>query len=104
MSILEIFCRGMSLRNTDFEVIARATHGWTGADLKGLVTNAQLIAHKRIKGALGDKDVDLERTKYVINQEDLLFAVKESQPNKNRSSSGLDRRPYISPGLFTTLA
>uniref|UniRef100_A0AAF5PKB5 Peroxisomal ATPase PEX1 n=2 Tax=Wuchereria bancrofti TaxID=6293 RepID=A0AAF5PKB5_WUCBA len=104
MSILEIFCRGMSLKNADFEVIARATHGWTGADLKGLVTNAQLIAHKRIRGALGDKDVDFESTKYVMNQEDLLFAVKESQPNKNRNSSGSDRRPYISPGLFTTLA
>ncbi|VDO35602.1 unnamed protein product [Onchocerca flexuosa] len=98
-------CRGMNLENVDFEVIARATDGWTGADLKGLVTNAQLIAHKRINGRFGDKDVDLnENMKYVLSQEDLLFAIKESQPSKNRSCSKSDRKPCISPGLFTTLA
>ncbi|OZC10247.1 ATPase, AAA family, partial [Onchocerca flexuosa] len=104
-SILEVMCRGMNLENVDFEVIARATDGWTGADLKGLVTNAQLIAHKRINGRFGDKDVDLnENMKYVLSQEDLLFAIKESQPSKNRSCSKSDRKPCISPGLFTTLA
>lgn len=45
----------MNLGNVDLEVIARATDGWTGADLKGLITNAQLIAHKRINGTFGDK-------------------------------------------------
>ncbi|CAG9540982.1 unnamed protein product [Cercopithifilaria johnstoni] len=103
-SILEVLCRDIELRNGDFETIARATDGWTGADLKGLVTNAQLVAHKRISGALGDKNVDFENTKYELDQEDLLFAIKESQPNKNRSSSRSDRKPFISPGLFTTLA
>lgn len=45
----------MDLKNDDFEMIARATDGWTGADLKGLVTSAQLIVHKRISGALDEK-------------------------------------------------
>uniref|UniRef100_A0A1I7VEU1 Peroxisomal ATPase PEX1 n=1 Tax=Loa loa TaxID=7209 RepID=A0A1I7VEU1_LOALO len=103
-SILEVLCRGINSGNADFEVIARKTDGWTGADLKGLVTNAQLIAHKRINGVLGDKDLDFENAKYALSQEDLLSAIKESQPNKNRSSSGSDRKPFISPGLFTTLA
>lgn len=52
---MEVLCRGMDLKNDDFEMIARATDGWTGADLKGLVTSAQLIVHKRISGALDEK-------------------------------------------------
>ncbi|KAL3989545.1 ATPase associated with various cellular activities (AAA) family protein [Acanthocheilonema viteae] len=103
-SILEIFCRGIDLRNGDLEMIARATEGWTGADLKGLVTNAQLIAHRRMSGVLGDENVDFENAKYTLDQKDLLFAITESQPNKNRNSSRSDRKPWISPGLFTTLA
>uniref|UniRef100_A0A158Q7V3 AAA domain-containing protein n=1 Tax=Elaeophora elaphi TaxID=1147741 RepID=A0A158Q7V3_9BILA len=101
--ILEVLCRGMDLKNGDFEMIAKITNGWSGADLKGLVTNAQLIAHKRISGALGDKD-DFKNTEYAVSQEDLLFAIKESQPGRNRSFSRSDRKPWISPGLFTTLA
>lgn len=45
----------MNLESADFEMIARATDGWTGADLRGLITNAQLIAQKRMSRALGGK-------------------------------------------------
>ncbi|VDK78666.1 unnamed protein product [Litomosoides sigmodontis] len=102
-SILEVLCRGTNLKNGDFEVIVRATDGWTGADLKGLVTNAQLVAQKRMSGVFSE-NVDVENTKYALDQDDLLIAVKESQPNKNRSSSSSDKKLRISPGLFTTLA
>uniref|UniRef100_A0A915Q6C0 AAA+ ATPase domain-containing protein n=1 Tax=Setaria digitata TaxID=48799 RepID=A0A915Q6C0_9BILA len=104
-SILEILCRGVNSENVDFELIAEATDGWTGADLKGLVTNAQLIAHKRISGALRAKDVSLNgHAKYTLCHQDLLLAIKDSQPNKKRSCSTLNRKSCIPAGVLTTLA
>ncbi|VDN05227.1 unnamed protein product [Thelazia callipaeda] len=101
ISIIEVLTRSIRLQqDVDVEAIAEMTEGWTGADLKGLITNALLISRKRSNKKFGN-----ENAVFVVNQDDLLFAVKESQPRRTISCcSEFETRRCISPGSFATFA
>lgn len=46
---MNILCRELCLINdVDMKTIATKTDGWTGVDLKGLVTDAQFYAQKKL--------------------------------------------------------
>lgn len=106
--------------------LAKATDGWTGADLKALVTNAQLNAvHRLQKGAgttpllsfnsmcnsnhfplstLGLKHLS-ERKYLSIDQTDLIAALEETAPKAAQDIAQLSPRQHHLPvGQRVTLA
>ncbi|VDN23968.1 unnamed protein product [Gongylonema pulchrum] len=104
-TILNVCCREMCLEeDADLEAVAMKTDGWTGADLKGLITNAQLIAYRRTQGAVDGAYMDFdENATFSVSQADLLSALEESQPQR-RSSSGSKRTTRAPAGMLATLA
>lgn len=58
-AILEIHARGKPLdENVDLDVLAKQTHGFTGADLRNLMNEAAILAVRRNKKSISMKELD----------------------------------------------
>ncbi len=90
LNILKIHTRGMPLvKNVNLEQIAEVTHGFVGADLSSLAKEAAMIVIRKIlpeiKMGQGEEPVPPEvLEKLVIEQEDLLEALKVVRPSALR--------------------
>lgn len=68
--ILKVHAKGIKIRdNVDLAVIARATSGFSGADLENLLNEAALIAARFDKDAVDMEDIDDARDKINYGRE-----------------------------------
>ena len=91
LAILRIHTRAVPLTQTAsgfLEEVARATHGYTGADLVDLVREAGLAALRRIVGpGLGRLDRDRPAlTECTVEVNDLRHALQQTRPSALREA------------------
>ena len=63
----------------DLGVIARATPGFTGADLENLVNEAALLAARNSKSSLGKTDFDLAKDKVLMGTERRSMIISDEE-------------------------
>lgn len=76
LEILRIHARGKPLsENVDLEEVARGTPGFSGADLENLLNEAALLAARKNKDRLDEKDVDEAVDKILMGLERENIAI-----------------------------
>jgi cell division protease FtsH len=75
VGILKVHCRRVPLAdNVELEILASATIGFSGADLRNLVNEAALLAARETKNSVDMRDFELARDKILLGplREDIL--------------------------------
>ena len=67
-AILQVHCRDKKLDNVDLEVVARATPGFSGADLANLANEAAIVAVRANRETLTAADFDEARDRIVLGR------------------------------------
>ena len=76
--ILKVHAKDKAIApDVDFETVAKATIGFTGADLAGLMNEAALIAVKNGKKAIRSEDIDTAAIKVMVGTEKKSKIVTE---------------------------
>jgi cell division protease FtsH len=80
--ILEVHCKGKPIdTSVDLEVLAKETHGFSGADLANLVNEAAILAARREKMSIG-----------IEEMEESLDRVLSGPQRKSRQVSAMDKK------------
>lgn len=78
VAILKIHARNKKFdKDVDFEVIARSTPGFTGADLKNLLNEAALYAGRNDRKKIKQEDIDNARDKVMMGLERTGMALSD---------------------------
>uniref|UniRef100_A0A914WLH7 Peroxisomal ATPase PEX1 n=1 Tax=Plectus sambesii TaxID=2011161 RepID=A0A914WLH7_9BILA len=103
--ILMALTRNVQLdHSVQLDKLARATGGWTGADLKALITNAQLNAVHRLQKSGGLKQLS-EGERISIDQIDLNASLQETAPKMAEETALLSKiDQHLPVGQRVTLA
>jgi cell division protease FtsH len=81
--ILKIHARNKPLaKDTDLEIIARGTPGFSGADLENLLNEAALEAARKDKDAIDREDFETARDKILMGLERTSLALTEEECNQ----------------------
>ncbi len=86
--ILAIHTRDMPLGNVDLDSLAEKTHGFVGADLKSLCSEASLRALRRVLPGLEDTEQTLSQDfldAVKVEQEDFERALADMRPASGRA-------------------
>jgi cell division protease FtsH len=79
-AILKVHTRGVALdRSVDLRLLASRTPGFTGADLANVVNEAALLAARREKDAVGEKELEeaIDRTVAGLERKSRVLSEKE---------------------------
>ncbi len=80
--ILQVHCKGKPIDSSvDLDVLAKETHGFSGADIANLVNEAAILAARREKTSIGIKEM-----------EESLDRVLSGPQKKNRQVSAIDKK------------
>lgn len=80
LEILKIHAQGKPFENSvSLEKIAKTTVGFTGADLANLLNEAALLAARRGKFLIGEKDLEDASIKIIVGTEKKSRVVKEKE-------------------------
>jgi len=94
LDILKIHTRKMKLRDVDLKKLAKATEGYSGADLEALCREAGINAIREIMGRMEAKKPGAKETKAKDRKED-YFVTKKHFDEALRNS-----RPSITPDML----
>ena len=79
LAILQVHARKKPLAdNVDLPAVAKATAGFTGADLANLLNEGALLAARRGKAAISQQDLETSMIKVIAGPEKMLTAVHEA--------------------------
>ncbi|MFN3976016.1 MAG: ATP-dependent zinc metalloprotease FtsH [Aquificaceae bacterium] len=80
--ILKVHARGKKLApDVDLEIVARATPGFTGADLENVMNEAALLAARRGKEAIEMQDIEdaIDRVTMGLERKGMVISPKEKE-------------------------
>ncbi|MFN4319107.1 MAG: ATP-dependent zinc metalloprotease FtsH [Aquificaceae bacterium] len=80
--ILKVHARGKKLSpDVDLEIVARATPGFTGADLENVMNEAALLAARRGKEAIEMQDIEdaIDRVTMGLERKGMVISPKEKE-------------------------
>ncbi len=78
VEILKVHSRNKPLEDTvDFETIAKATSGFTGADLANLMNEAALLAARKGKKLIGVEEIEEAEIKVIVGPQKKSKVIKE---------------------------
>lgn len=78
VEILKVHSRNKPLEDTvDFEIIAKATSGFTGADLANLMNEAALLAARKGKKLIGIEEIEEAEIKVIVGPQKKSKVIKE---------------------------
>lgn len=80
IGILKVHTKKIPLeKNVDFEILAKGTSGFTGADLENTVNEAALLAARHNKVAVGMDDFEKAKDKIMLGKERKTMVISDEE-------------------------
>ena len=80
--ILKVHCRNIPLaEDVNLQVLAKATPGFSGADLSNLVNEAALLAARKKRNQVSMEDLEMAKDKVLMGVERKSMVISEEEKN-----------------------